>query len=220
MKPVFFEKFKFSEIRKDLWQASVGGLSKQEIAWLKKRQLVYFLYRLTRSVVLLPVTTIRYAISLIQLLDEFERLHFSPLRQVRRGKDCVIDKQTWIINGQNIVLGNFVKISAFSSIMAGYVSTIRIGTNTIIGPGVVIVSFNHGTKMNGTPIRYQEWGDLAENSIFIGKDVWIGANVTVLPGTIIGDGAIIGAGTIVKGVISSGTIAHYKNGKLKIIKRE
>lgn len=220
MKLRIFEKFRFSEIRKDKWQASVGKLSKQEKAWLMQRELVYFLYRVIKSTVLLPVSTVRFVVSLVHLLNEFERLHFSPLRKIHRGMDCVIDRQTWIVNGHNITMGGFVKVSAFSSVMAGNVSTIKIGTNTIIGPGVVIVSFNHGIKMNGVPIRYQEWKDLAEDSIVIGDDVWIGANVVILPGTTIGSGSIIGAGAVIKGAISPETITYYKDGQLKSVRRE
>ena len=132
----------------------------------------------------------------------------------------MIDRQTWFVNGHNIMMGDFVKVSAFSSVMAGNVSTIKIGTNTIIGPGVVIVSLNHGTKMNGVPIRYQEWKDSAEDSILIGEDVWIGANVVILPGTTVGSGSVIGAGAVIKGAISSETITYCKNGRSKTVRRE
>ena len=219
MKHEFFQKFRFSEIRQDQWQASMGKLSEREKVSLKQRELVYFLYRTIRFVVLFPVSIIRFASSFFYVLVEFERLHFSPLRKIERGMDCVIDRQTWLVNGHNITMGDFVKISAFSSIMAGNISTIKIGTNTIIGPGVVIVSLNHGTKMNGVPIRYQEWKDLAEDSIIIGEDVWIGANVVILPGTIIGNGSVIGAGAVIKGAVPPDTIT-YKNAQLTTVRRQ
>lgn len=220
MKPSFFKKFRFSEIRQNKWQASVGKLTNQEEAQLKLRESVYFLHRIIKSTILLPVSVVRFAVSLLQVLDEFERLHFLPLRKIHRGMDCVIDRQTWFVNGHNIMMGDFVKVSAFSSVMAGNVSTIKIGTNTIIGPGVVIVSLNHGTKMNGVPIRYQEWKDSAEDSILIGEDVWIGANVVILPGTTVGSGSVIGAGAVIKGAISSETITYCKNGRSKTVRRE
>jgi acetyltransferase-like isoleucine patch superfamily enzyme len=214
-----FENFRFADIRKDKWRASEDRLTKREMGCLKQRELVYLFYRMIRFTVLFPVSVVRCFVSIVRVLDEFERLHFSPLRRVKRGVDCVIDRQTWLVNGQNITMGGFVKLSAFSSVMAGYVSTIKIGSNTIIGPGVIIVSFNHGMKINGVPIRYQEWQDSAENSIIIGDDVWIGGNVVVLPGTNIGNGSIIGAGAVIKGVIPPGTIAYSKNGLLKTVPR-
>jgi acetyltransferase-like isoleucine patch superfamily enzyme len=138
------------------------------------------------------------------------------MRQLVRGKGCVIDHQTWLINGGNIFLGDFVKVSSYSALMAGSNSTIRIGTNTIISTGVVIVSFNHGDSSRSVPIRYQPWIDLAEKSIEIGSDVWIGAHVTILPGARIGDGAIIGAGSLVKGDVAPRTV--YFNPQNPIIR--
>lgn len=211
------EKFRFSEIRKDKWLASVGHLPEQDIIWLKQRELAFFAYRAFKFTVLFPVSFVRRLVSLAQILNEFERLHFSPLRKIHRGMDCVIDKQTWFVNGHNIQLGDFVKISSFSSVIAGNVSTIKIGTNTIIGPGVTIVSLNHGMALKGEPLRYQEWEEI---SVFIGDNVWIGANVVILPGTTIGTGSIIGAGAVIKGAIPPETITYSKNGQLKTVQRE
>jgi acetyltransferase-like isoleucine patch superfamily enzyme len=210
MKFSFFQKFRFSEIRRDKWQVSVGKLSGRETLWLKIRQLVYFLYIMIKFTVSFPVLTVRFIAGLVQLLDELERLHFSPLRKIHRGKDCVIDRQTWLANGENIQLGDFVKISAFSSVIAGNVSTIKIGSNTIIGPGVTIVSINHDYKLNEIPIRYQGFKDTEKNSIIVGNDVWLGTNVVVLPGAVIGDGSIIGAGVVVRGIVPPKTVVYNR----------
>lgn len=205
-----FEKFRFSEIRKDKWLASVGHLPEQDKIWLKQRELAFFVYRAFKFTVLFPVSFVRMLVSLAQILNEFERLHFSPLRKIHRGMDCVIDRQTWLANGHNIQLGDFVKISAFSSVIAGSISTIKIGSNTIIGPGVAIVSINHNYELNGVPIRFQSWKDTKEGSIVIGDDVWLGANVVVLPGTVIGEGSVIGAAVVVRGDVPPRTIMYGK----------
>ena len=220
MKHLISRKLRFSEIRKDYWLALEGKLSARETLWLMIRRFLYRVYCTTRFVLLFPVILVRYMEMIVSVLTDFERLHFLPLRKISRGVGCVIDRQTWLMNGHNISLGDFVKISAFSSIMAGKVSTIKIGTNTIIGPGVVVVSLNHGTDVNGVPIRYQEWKDTAEDSIVIGDDVWIGANVVILPGTSIGNGSVIGAGTIIKGVVPPNTINYRETGKLNTILRK
>ena len=128
---------------------------------------------------------------------ELDKLHFSPKRRIRKGKGCVIDIQTWIANGKSIRIGNYVKVSAFSTLIAGIKSTIDIGDYTIIGPSVLIASFNHGFESEHTPIRYQPWDDDVRGSITIGKNVWIGGHVVILPGVTIGENSIIGAGSIV-----------------------
>jgi Acetyltransferase (isoleucine patch superfamily) len=210
MRRRLIEKFRFSEIRKDKWRDSQGLLSEQEKNQLRIRICIHILYRFAIFLTLLPVAIFRSISHIVNLSVELERLHFRPLRRVQRGSECVIDRQTWLVNGQNIILGDFVKISAFSSVMAGNVSTIKIGTNTIIGPGVTIVSFNHGYDLEDIPIRYQAWKDTSEHSIEIGEDVWVGANVVILPGSLIGSGSVIGAGVIVKGVVPPQTVLVNK----------
>jgi len=173
-------------------------------------------YEIVREVIFLPISLPRGVIHLISLARELERLHFGPLRRVMRGRHCVVDRQSWLINGQNIVLGDNVKISAFSAVMAGNTATIEIGDNTIIGPGVVIVAFNHGTRDADIPIRFQQWEESKEHSVYIGPNVWIGAGVMVLPGTSIQEGAIIGAGTLVRGHVPPGTTLVQKRENVSI----
>lgn len=128
----------------------------------------------------------------------------------------MLDKQTWLVNGANIELGDFVKVSAFSAIIAGTEAKIRIGNYAILGPGVFVVSANHGIEMNGVPVRYQEW---KERPVTIEDDVWVGANAVILPGSTIGTGAIIGAGTVISGEVPAGAIVYQDKGALVVRKR-
>lgn len=141
---------------------------------------------------------------------ELDRLHFSPRRRIQKGRGCVIDIQTWLVNGKSIRIGNYVKISAFSTVMAGFKSTVEIGDYTIIGPSVLIASFNHGFKSTDTPIRYQPWDDDPRGSIKIGRNVWIGGHVVILPGVTIGENTIVGAGSIVTKSIPPNSIFTSK----------
>ncbi len=212
----FDQKNDFSGITRDKWLASVGRLPDSELAKLKRREQRFLIYRALKFAVLLPVAIYRGIANIVRVLAEFERLHSAPRRKVREGVGCVIDMQTWLVNGQNIHLGDFVKISAFSSVIAGASSTVRIGTNTIIGPGVTIVALNHGITLGDQPIRYQEWN---ESPVVIGDDVWIGANVVVLPGSAIGSGCVIGAGTTVTGIVPPEMVAYMRDGKMACKRR-
>jgi acetyltransferase-like isoleucine patch superfamily enzyme len=207
----FAKRYDFGGIPRDRWLASVGKLSPRDQARLRVRELVYSIYRALRAVMLAPITAASGVSSLFRLLGELERLHKAPRRKMREGVGCVIDIQTWLVNGRNIQLGDRVKISAFSSVIAGEHSIIKIGSNTIIGPSVTIVALNHGTKLGGGPIRDQEW---VEASVEIGEDVWIGANVVILPGSCIGSGCVIGAGTVVKGILPAEQVVFMQNGSL------
>lgn len=206
MRHWFIKKFQLSTLHRDEWRACKGTLPPDDVKLMGARRRANCFYVLLRELVMLPVTASRGLLHLTDMARELERLHYGPLRKLRCGTRCVIDKQTWLINGHNIRLGHNVKISAFSSIMAGNTATIGIGDNTIIGPGVTITAFNHGTDISEVPFRFQSWEDTTNHSISIGANVWIGAQVVVLPGTVIEDHSIIGAGTVVRGTIPARSV--------------
>jgi len=158
--------------------------------------------------------TLRYAsfvvvspFILIRIMLDFFRLHYWPRLRVSVGPGCLIDSQTWLVNGKNIELGREVKISAYSTVIAGTSAKVRIGDFTMIGPGVVISAINHGMEIGGIPFRYQNWEDGLANSINIERNVWIGANAVILPGVTVGENSVVGAGTVVADSIPPNSIA-------------
>ncbi|TFV97408.1 acyltransferase [Algoriphagus kandeliae] len=78
------------------------------------------------------------------------------------------------------------------------INGVKIGDNTIFGPGVKIISANH-SKGN---IEFHENG----KSIVIGKNCWIGANVTILPEVQLGDNVVVAANSVVTKSCSSNLI--------------
>lgn len=117
-------------------------------------------------------------------------------------------------NAENIYLGNNVRITMDCCIWAGESSKIIFGDNVLVGPGVKIMSTNHGIEKNGTPMVFQE---RVNEDINIGNDVWIGSNAVILKGVSIGDGAVVAAGAVVTKNILPYTIVggvpakHIKN---------
>ncbi|MBB2991283.1 acetyltransferase-like isoleucine patch superfamily enzyme [Mycolicibacterium iranicum] len=208
---------RFSELGVDRWRADTGALKSDEVASLRRRERLFRALVLIKGAVRLPLTISRSIRMLAELLADVERLHAAPRRKMKAGRGCVLDRQTWLVNGSRIKLGNHVKVSAFSALIAGFEAEITIGDYTILGPGVFVVAANHGIASNGVPIRYQAW---KERPVAIGNDVWIGANAVVLPGTQIGDGAVVGAGTVVSGHIPPGVIVYGDRGELKMRERK
>jgi acetyltransferase-like isoleucine patch superfamily enzyme len=96
-----------------------------------------------------------------------------------------------VIKPENIELGEGVEKSLLLSGNCYYqaINGIKIGANTIIAPGVKLISANHEAHNLG--------GHFKSEPIVIGKNCWIGANAVVLPGVVLGDNTIVAAGAVV-----------------------
>jgi maltose O-acetyltransferase len=90
---------------------------------------------------------------------------------------------------------------------------IRIGRNTLLGPGVQLLTAHHPLA---APDRVRPGATRMPHSapyvtqaapIRIGDECWIGAGTLVMPGITIGDGVTIGAGSIVTRDIPAGVLA-------------
>jgi maltose O-acetyltransferase len=101
--------------------------------------------------------------------------------------------------GRNIELGSHVFFN-FNCVVLD-VCPVRIGDETLIGPGVQILTPMH--PFDAALRRREEYGRPVE----IGSDVWVGAGAIICPGVRIGSGAVIGAGSVVTRDIPAGTLA-------------
>lgn len=207
----YLRRYRFEDIPLDSWRAANAQLEAGQVEQLRQRKRAFAVWRTVKAVVLFPAVVLRSLRNLFELLADIERLHSGPRRNMREGRGCVLDRSTWLVNGSNIELGDHVKLSAFSALIAGFEAKISIGDYTIIGPGVFVVAANHGIAKSGVPIRYQNW---KEKSVVIEEDVWIGANAVVLPGTRIGRGSVIGASAVISGDIPAHVIVHQDKGNL------
>ncbi len=70
------------------------------------------------------------------------------------------------------------------------INDIYIGDNSMIAPGVKIISANHS-------IEDYSKHEKDIGSIRIGNECWIGANAVILPGVCLGNKVIVGAGSVV-----------------------
>lgn len=122
-----------------------------------------------------------------------------------------IHSRTSLRNAHNIYLGENVRITMDCCVWAGERSKIIMGDNVLVGPGVKIMSTNHGTVKDKAPMVFQ---DRVEEDIHIGSDVWIGSNAVILKGVKIGNGAIIAAGAVVTKNVESYSIVGGVPAKL------
>lgn len=112
---------------------------------------------------------------------------------VALGNKVILNRYAYLQGGLGGVrLGDRVEVNNFTIING--TGGVDIGDDTLIGPGVRIISYQHQTA-RGTPIRCQP---VTPGRISIGRDCWIGANAVILAGVTIGDGAIVAAGAVVR----------------------
>lgn len=94
--------------------------------------------------------------------------------------------------GESLEIGENVGIAANAFIAVR--GKIKIGSNTIFGPGVSIHSENHNFEDLETPIRLQ---GATRKGVTIGEDCWIGSKATILDGVNIGNKVVVAAGAVV-----------------------
>ena len=97
----------------------------------------------------------------------------------------------------NIGSGQRVKIGKNCGLAEGLVilGDVEAGDDLMLGPEVVMISYNHEYSDPNVPMRAQ--GASESRPIKIGDDVWIGMRAMIMPGVTIGSHAIVAGGSIV-----------------------
>ncbi len=112
---------------------------------------------------------------------------------VRFGDRVTLNRYAYVQGGNGGVrLGDRVEINNFSIVNG--TGGVDIGDDTLIGPGVRLISYQHRYARAAT-IHSQP---VDARPIVIGRDVWLGANSIILAGVTVGDGAVVAAGAVVR----------------------
>lgn len=82
---------------------------------------------------------------------------------------------------------------------------VHIGANTLLSPGVTIISAQHRFAPSEAPIKFQPE---AFAEVSVGEGCWLGANAVVLAGVKIGKGTVVGAGSVVTHDLPEGVVAY------------
>jgi len=107
------------------------------------------------------------------------------------GNNVNIEKNADFGSGRGIFVGDNSGLGVNCSIRG----PLKIGSNVMMGPDVIIMTSIHDNRNVDIPMNQQ--GFLPNEKVVISDDVWIGARVIILPGVTIGKGVIIGAGAVV-----------------------
>lgn len=117
------------------------------------------------------------------------------------GENCYIEPPlhaNW--SGKHVHLGDNVYANFNLTLVDD--THIYIGSNTMIGPNVIIATAGH-------PVLPELRLKVAQFNapVHIGKNCWLGAGAIVLPGVTIGDNTVIGAGSVVTKDIPANVVA-------------
>lgn len=135
----------------------------------------------------------RYLVSLIYSFAYYIHEHVVWRANIHAARDVRIHATASIRNAQNVYVGKNSHINHLCCVWADENSTIVLGDNLLMGPGVGIFSGNH-SMIKGQPMTFQE---RKEASIVIGDDVWLGAHSVITAGTHIANGVVVAAGAVV-----------------------
>ena len=117
--------------------------------------------------------------------------------RIRIGDSVIIDDFVLVAGGARTVIGSFVHIAAFTSIVGG--GELDIEDFAGISGGCRVYTGNDdylGGSLTG-PTVPEPYRQPVRSFVRVQRHAIVGANTVILPGVTIGEGAAIGAGSIV-----------------------
>lgn len=121
---------------------------------------------------------------------------------VHIGDDCEITTE---IDTAKLIIEDGVRIVGKCKI--DYSGGIMIGRNTLLSPGVKIITHDHGRDPYSKPIG---------KNLVIGENVWLGMDSLIMPNVgEIGENSIVGASAIVVKNVPKDSMVYASLGKVK-----
>lgn len=143
-----------------------------------------------------------------------EDVRFQVAKRIFLGDRVFVGQYSYLDGGTSFLrLGDDVHLARFCTLRAGErgISVhrgasinircfldgnggVEIGADTLLSPGVQVISGNHVFDDPNVRIRFQ---GTTYGKVSIGEDCWLGTNVVVVPGVTVGRGSVVGAGAVV-----------------------
>jgi galactoside O-acetyltransferase len=127
----------------------------------------------------------------------FEYTKIVGLENIEFGRNIIIDDFVFISARKKIIIGNNVHIASFTSITGGESLVMEDFSGFSSGVRIITGSDDFKGWGFGNPTIEEKYRNIKRAPIFIGKFSVIGANSVILPGITIGEGATVGAGSII-----------------------
>ena len=126
--------------------------------------------------------------------------------KLKIGHKSQIDDFVFFNCGEESVLGDFVHIASFCSIIGGGKFYMDHFSGLSAGCRIITGSDDFSGKALTNPTVPPKYTSVKKSTVRIGKHAILGTNVTVLPGVTIGEGAAVGAGALVRKDLEPWTI--------------
>jgi acetyltransferase-like isoleucine patch superfamily enzyme len=118
-----------------------------------------------------------------------ERIHLK--------NEIIISEFVWILGGINTLIGNFIHISPYSSIVGGGVCILEDFVGLSAGVRIVTGSEMIAGEGLTNPTIPSNCRAVERSFVHCGRHVFLGTNVIVHPSVTIGEGAVIGSNSVV-----------------------
>lgn len=117
------------------------------------------------------------------------------------GKNLQVGTGVKVIHPFRLIVGDHVYVGTNTWIFCAGI--IEIGSETLLGSGVNLVSSNHTYDTKRDSPRFSK---STIEPIIIGDRCWLGGGTFILGGSNIGNGSIVAAGAVVNGVLEPDSI--------------
>ena len=128
-----------------------------------------------------------------------------PMGRIGHAFRRVLARKLFKGMGDSVIIGTRVEFGSGANVEMGTNSNIGrnswiandtvFGEHVMTGPEIIILSYNHGTEIDGTPFNQQ--GYTSRTPVIVQDNVWIGTRAILLPGVTVGSNSVIGAGAVV-----------------------
>lgn len=136
----------------------------------------------------------------------FDTAKIVNAKNLRIGDFSQIDDFVFINAGEETLLGRFVHIASFSSVIGGGRLVMEDFSGLSAGCRIITGSDDFSGAALTNPTVPTNYTNVKKGEVRIGRHAILGTNVTVFPNVIIGEGAAVGAGAVVRKSLDPWTV--------------
>ena len=120
--------------------------------------------------------------------------------------EIIVSEFVWILGGIKTLIGNFIHISPYSSIVGGGVCILEDFVGLSAGVRIITGSEMVGGEGLTNPTIPSKYRAVGRSFVHCQRHVFLGTNAIIHPGVTIGEGAVIGSNSVVTKDVDPWTI--------------